>query len=125
MTLTHLAILAQVRAASLTLEMTLMIAQWDDAQLARRLFFNYRDGKGLRLTRFGHQVLQHCFACFDFELGSGESLHPQQMLFLDRRARLPYYCDAERLAVYDPLFAVQLRLVDGRVATLIEIDTGN
>jgi hypothetical protein len=44
------------------------------------------------------------------------------VLFLDRHAKMPYFCDRQKLVVYDKRFAVYLRLVGGDLAALMTID---
>ena len=90
--------------------------------MLRQMFSNYRDGRGLRLTRFGQQLMGSNFRFYQFDL-SDTTLQPTHLLFLDARAKMPYFCDENEIIVYDPAFAVRLRLVNGQIATLMEVDT--
>jgi hypothetical protein len=98
------------------------LTQWDDEQIVRRLFCNYRDGRGLRLSQFGQQLMQHCFKSYEFETDESEHQHAACLLFLDNRAKMPYYWEKGKLVIYDTKFAGWLRLV-GSMRTLVEIDT--
>jgi hypothetical protein len=108
----HTTLLIEEHAVNLTEEL-----------LARQMFANYRHGHGLRLTEFGQQLMQRCFQNFIFENYEKETMQPSRLMFLDRHARMPYFCDPTKIVIYDPLFAVRLRLVAGHLATLMEIDT--
>jgi hypothetical protein len=98
------------------------IATWNDAQMVRQMFANYRSDSGLRLTQLGDQLMRTCFQNFEFK-NCEESMQPSHLMFLDRHAKMPYFCDPTKIVIYDPLFATRLRLVGGRIATLMEIDT--
>jgi hypothetical protein len=115
----HCVILRRVRAEPTIAASITALHEWDDEQLARRLFLNYRAGGGLRLTHLGHQILQRCFESFSFSFDP----QPAHLMYLDTHAKLPYFADKHLIVVYDPLFAVQLRLLDGNLGALVEIDS--
>ncbi len=52
-------------------------------------------------------------------------MKPLQMIFLDKRARLPYYCGKENIVVYDYELGTKLKLVDGNISILMEIEMEN
>ena len=117
----HAVILAHVRARLVATPMQATVADWTDDQLVRRMFCNYRDGRGMRLTALGHQLLQYCFEHHSFPY-NGEPISPTELMFLDARVKLPFFRSERELALYDTMFAVRLRLVDGNIRTLMEID---
>lgn len=119
----HSVIITHIRSCADELSLAEQISSWDDQQLLRQMFANYRNQSGLRLTQFGQQLMQMCFKCYEFEHLTHEIMQPSHLMFLDRHARMPYFCNPTRIIIYDPLFAVRLRLVNGCVATLMEIDT--
>lgn len=93
-----------------------------DEQITRRMFSNYRGGLGLRLTKFGLQIMRQYFKGYELTVPEDEKLQPLHLIFLDKRAKMPYYCDESEIVVYDPVMAVKLRLVDGRLSILMEIE---
>jgi hypothetical protein len=116
----HATIIAYIRSRALD-SLAIQLAGWTDQQMLRQMFSNYREGRGLRLTRFGQQLMGSYFKFYKFDLEN--TLLPAQLLFLDARAKMPYFCDESEIDIYDLAFAVRLRLVNGQVATLMEIDT--
>jgi hypothetical protein len=118
----HTAVIHALRLRLATSPFAPQLAAWDDTQFVRRIFRNYRDGRGLRLSQFGQQLMQSCFKSYNFETGENEHQHAAYLLFLDNRAKLPYFWEPKKLVVYDEKFAAWLRLV-GDMPTLVEIDT--
>lgn len=100
--------------------------QLDDLKLARLLFSNYRGqgatARGLRLTRYGFDLLRHCFRAYPIDLPEGYRATLPELLYLDRRATLPYHLTATHLYVFESQLGIMLKLADGRIATLIEME---
>ena len=94
-----------------------------DEQIIRRMFLNYRAEHGLRLTNFGLQVMQSHFKGYDIKVPDDEEVKPVHLIFLDSKAKMPYYCGEGKIVVYDHILGVKLRLVDGRLSILMEIET--
>lgn len=93
-----------------------------DEQIAHRMFLNYRGSRGLRLTSFGLQIMQNHFKGYEISIPEDEKIQPLHLIFLDGKARMPYYCGDGKIVVYDYMLGVKLRLVDGRLSILMEID---
>jgi len=66
--------------------------------------------------------MRQYFKGYELTVPEDEKLQPLHLIFLDRRAKMPYYCDENEIVVYDPVLAVKLRLVDGRLSILMEIE---
>lgn len=94
-----------------------------DEQIIRRMFSNYRGERGLRLTQFGVQIMRQFFKGYEIKVPEDEKMQPLHLIFLDRRAKMPYYCGDKEIVIYDPVLAVKLRLLDGRISLLLEIET--
>jgi hypothetical protein len=112
------AILAHIRETSQDPKLLALT----DEELIRYLFCNHRGQHGLRLTAFGLQVLQGLFTAYDIKMPADEVVLPKHLICLDRTARLPYYFDKQHIVVFDSEFGIKLRLVNGRLATLMEIE---
>jgi hypothetical protein len=95
-----------------------------DVQIVHRMFFNYRGRRGVRLTNFGLQILRTYFQHYEVKVPKDEVIKPIHLVFLDDHATLPYYCDDGHIVVFDHELGVKLRLVDGRLSTLVNIEAG-
>ena len=95
-----------------------------DLKIMHRMFFNHRSERGVRLSNHGLQIMQNYFRSYTIAVPADEEIKPLHLVFLDERVSLPYYFDAERIVVFDDELAVKLRLVDGRLSKLVEIEMG-
>lgn len=91
-----------------------------EEQLIRKTFIAYRNGRGLRLSKLGQDLMQACFESYEFEMEPKDSEYLPFILFLDKQARMPYYWQGRKLIVYDTNFAIWLRLAGGSLATLMQ-----
>lgn len=120
MTTIHGAIIEFLReAADPTLAPLLALP---DAQIVHRMFFNHRGQRGVRLTNFGLQVMESYFQSYAIGVPKDEVIKPAHLVFLDERATLPYYCGQGKIVVFDGELGVKLKLVDGRLSTLVSIE---
>ena len=96
-----------------------------DEQIARMLFSNFRGReapKGLRLTNFGLQTMRGYFQSCEVKLPEGHTLSTPEILYLDHHATLPYHVTDTRIVVFESDLGMKLKLADGDIGTLIEID---
>lgn len=127
----HVALISYIRDAidkEIVNPLTKLLSGKTDDQIIRMMFANFRgragSARGLRLTNFGVQLMQSYFRAYDISpppephaLGSAE------LLYLDRKAKLPYHvADTGQMIVFDPELGIKLKLADGDVRTLIEMD---
>jgi hypothetical protein len=117
----HKAILSFLRETN-DPKLTTLIAL-PDAQLVHRMFSNHRGQRGVRLTRFGLQIMQGYFEAYTIKVPEDEVLKPMHLIFLDDHAALPYYFDADQIVVFDTELAIKLRLVNGRLSVLVSIES--
>ena len=94
-----------------------------DEQIVHRMFSNQRGSRGVRLTKFGLQIMQSYFETFAVKVPQDEVIKPTHLMFLDEHATLPYYCGDGRIVVFDSELGVKLRLVDGRLSVLATIES--
>lgn len=92
-----------------------------DEKMARQMFSNYRTGKGLRLTWFGWEVMARHFKSYKIMVPKNEKMQPSHLIFLDSHATMPYFFGDEEIVVFDHELGIKLRLIDGRLSTLVEI----
>lgn len=97
-----------------------------DEQIVRMMFFNVRgrDAKmrGLRLTNFGVTVMRSYFQAYEIER-EGKKLAALELVYLDKKARLPYWIDdIGNVVMFDPELGIKLKLADGDVTILMEMD---
>lgn len=93
-----------------------------DVQIIHRMFSNHRGQRGVRLTNFGLQIMESYFQSYSISVPKDEVIKPSHLMFLDQRATLPYYCDQGKIVVFDGELGVKLKLVDGRLSTLVSIE---
>lgn len=102
------------------------LAGLGDEQLVRMMFSSYRgraDARGMRLTNFGLQVMRSVFKSYEIALPEGHRLRVPEILYLDHRASLPYFVSDERVVLFESELGLKLKLADGDLATLIEIES--
>lgn len=114
----HRALIAHLRKSDVKKD----VEGLDDDQIARLLFANFRksgaDLHGLRLTHIGLQVMMQLFKSYEVPTPNKENITSACLLFLDRRARLPYYVSREKIVVFEPKLAVMLKLAGGATEKL-------
>lgn len=93
-----------------------------DGQIIHRMFSNHRGQRGVRLTNFGLQIMESYFQSYTVSVPKDEVVKPSHLVFLDERATLPYYCGQGKIVVFDGELGVKLKLVDGRLSTLVSIE---
>lgn len=125
----HSSLLSYIRetlAAEDNPVLTKMIDGKTDEQIVRMMFFNVRGRdsrmKGLRLTNFGVTVMKSYFQAYEIER-DGKKLGPMELVYLDKKARLPYWIDdVGNVVMFDPELGIKLKLADGDVTVLMEMD---
>lgn len=125
---THRAVLRHVREALATQPGPLQgkLAALGDEQLVRMMFSSYRgraDARGLRLTNFGLQVMRAAFKSYEIACPEGHRLRAPEILYLDHRASLPYFVSDERVVLFESELGMKLKLADGDIGTLLEIES--
>lgn len=98
-----------------------------DEQVMRLMFGNFRgrdqSTRGMRLTNFGLQIMETYFQSYNIRRAEGRKIAPVELLYLDRKAKLPYYIkDDNNLVMFDPELGIKLKLCDGDIQTLIDMD---
>lgn len=116
----HSGIIAYIRD-NINDKLAASFADLTDEQIVRRMFANYRSSKGLRLTNFGLQLMRQYFQGYRTLIPDDEHVRPMHLIFLDQHARLPYFCNANEIVVFDRLLGIKLQLIEGRLSTLVEI----
>lgn len=92
------------------------LAPLSDHQITHLMF----SGRGLRLTQFGVQIMQQHFISCRIDVPDEELSLPAHLLHLEAAARMPYYVGADHLIVYDPVQAMRLKIVEGRISILCQ-----
>lgn len=105
-----------------------------DEQVMHKLFHSFRgrdvEPKGMRLKWLGLELLSCYFRPYDITMPEDYRLGSQDLLWLDRRAKMPYYIgrgeDGKgdvRLVVFEPKLGVALKLADGMISILREAES--
>ena len=103
-----------------------MIDGKSDEQIIRMMFSNFRGraeaARGLRLTNFGVTVMRTYFQGYEIER-EGKKVGPMELVYLDKKARLPYWIDDQgNVVMFDPELGIKLKLADGDITILMEMD---
>lgn len=98
-----------------------------DEQIVRMMFRNFRGrdktARGLRLTNHGVAIMRVFFQPYEIDAHEGRKPGDAELVYLDRRAKLPYYIQENgNLVMFDPELGIKLKLADGDIRTLIEMD---
>jgi hypothetical protein len=98
-----------------------------DEQIVRLMFQNFRGrdktARGLRLTNHGLEIMRAFFQAYEIESCDGRRPGSSELVYLDRRAKLPYHIQENgSLVMFDPELGIKLKLADGDIRTLIEMD---
>ncbi len=99
----------------------------NDEQIVRMIFGNFRgrdqSARGMRLTNFGLQIMKTYFQAYDIKRPEGRKIASLELLYLDRKAKLPYFVKEDGdIIMFDPELGIKLKLADGDIGTLIEMD---
>src|SRR4051812_11437193 len=90
----HAKIVALIRHATISDESSVLTNKTDE-EIVRMIFGNFRGqdhaARGLRLTNFGVQIMRTCFQAYDISRPEGRKLASLELLYLDRKAKLPYF----------------------------------
>lgn len=96
-----------------------------DDKLAQKIFANFRGAdasRGLRLTKFGVEIMKKYFWFFAIPLPEGAAVKPKTLLYLDRRATMPYYVSNEGYVVFERDLGFKLKLAEGNMDVVREIE---
>jgi len=101
----------------------LTIATMPREKLLKKLFRNYRLGRGLRLTRFGFDILGKKFETFT-DIVDAPTLAGRARVFLDHNAKLPYYISEKKeeieFSTFERQMAFIFRLCDRDLSIFID-----
>lgn len=124
----HYALVSYIREMSQKNNSLIQIlADKTDEQIIRLMFQNFRgrdkSARGLRLTNHGLEIMRAFFQAYEIEAFEGRRPGSTELIYLDRRAKLPYHIrENGSLVMFDPELGIKLKLADGDIRTLIEMD---
>lgn len=125
----HAAIIAHLRKSSADIGSDLHkhLETLTDPQVVKLMFSSVRGrgetARGLRLTNSGLQMMMEHFKYFEVKFPEGHKLQANELVYLDRRAHLPYFCSAEKIVLFETELGMKLKLMDGDITRLCEIET--
>ena len=125
----HQFLVDYIREAALKEETpaTKLLEGRNDLEIVRKMFKNYRGkgerARGLRLSNYGIALMRLFFRAYEIKLPEGNTFGPPAILYLEHRSKLPYYIsDTGELTMFDADLSIRLKLCDGDIRTLIEMD---
>lgn len=81
----------------------------------KKVFANYRNGRGLRLTKFGYVALRNLkYQSYQIPITSG-TLKPWQKIVLDNEMEWPYFIETKdkSITLFNELDYMDLKMFDG------------
>ena len=97
-----------------------------DEEIVRMMFSNYRgrekNARGLRLTHIGLMLMKEYFKAYEIALPADHKIGNRELLYLDKRATLPYYLSSDKLVLFESELGIKLKLADGDLSILMEIE---
>lgn len=93
-----------------------------DKQIVHLMFSNRdkENSHGMRLTRFGLQVMQEFFKGTIIVVK--KKMATVHLLYLEKSAKFPYFYQNDELVVFDDVLGFKLKLADGDIDILIKIE---
>lgn len=124
----HAKLVTLLREATERDENTIFTGKTDE-QVVRMMFGSFRGRdqttRGMRLTNMGLQVMTSYFQAYQIKRPEGRKVTAIELLYLDRRSKLPYFVgETGQLVMFDPDLGIKLKLCDGDIQTLIDMDDG-
>ena len=114
-------------------EMHTHFVGFSDEQLFHKIFHNYRGTdmpKGLRLTWLGYSMIKTYFKEHPVDVPEGYRLGFLDLLYLDNRAKMPYYIGrgenddgGTMLVVFESKLGILLKLADGMISNLRDMES--
>ena len=106
---------------------------YSDEQVYHKIFYSYRGKggppKGLRLSWLGLEMLSTYTQSFDIEVPEGYKIGSHDLLWLDGKAKMPYYIGygeredgRPRLVVFEAKLGITLKLADGMISNLRDME---
>lgn len=125
----HAAVVAYLKGAAVKrgdTELADAFANMGDHRVARMIFSNMRAVEGvwhgLRLSKTGLEIMRRYFQSVEVAMADGKRLSHRNVLYLDGRAKMPYYASGEGYTLFETKLAISLKLAEGCVDTLREMD---
>lgn len=98
-----------------------------DEAMVTLMFSNYRgrgtNAHGLRLTNTGLQFMLPYFVHYEATTPEKRAIRTNELLYLDRKARLPYFCAEGRIVVFETELGMKLKLWGGDISALVRIES--
>jgi len=105
----------------------------EDEKVFHKIFQSYRGNntpKGLMLTWVGYRLLSTYIKSYEIMLPDECRLGSRDLLYLDDRAKMPYYISrgedesgGTRLVVFEAKLGIMLKLADGMISNLRDMET--
>lgn len=91
-------------------------------EICHLFFGSYRNGKGMKLTRHGHEILKHFYESYEVKFPEDFRTVNKHLIFLDRFVRFPYFLTKNSIFLFDTTDGVNIKIVGGDLDLLIELE---
>ena len=87
--------------------------EWARLITVRKIFPNYRRGKGLRVSRDGLHFLKKLYDSYEIHIKSSKPVKTRDIVLLEKHLDYPYYVTDRILILFSERDAVDFKLYDG------------
>ncbi len=105
----------------------------EDEKVLHKIFHSYRGKdappKGMRLSSLGYRMLGTYVKSYEINMPEGYRLGSRDLLYLDARAKMPYYIGRGEdedgstiLVVFEAQLGILLKLADGMISNLRDME---
>ena len=77
------------------------------------VFYNYRSGKGLRLSKSGCFLMQEIYDSYEIKIKSNKPIKTKDIILLEKHLVYPYFITEKKLILFSEKDAVDFKLYDG------------
>ena len=77
------------------------------------VFYNYRSGKGLRLSKSGCYLMQEVYDSYEINIKSNKPIKTKDIILLEKHLVYPYFITEKKLILFSEKDAVDFKLYDG------------
>ena len=90
--------------------------EWGDWSMqitVGKIFSNHRQGKGMRVSKFGLLFMRRVYDSYDIQINSSKPVKTKDIVLLEKHLDYPYYVTDRRLILFSERDAVDFKLYNG------------
>jgi len=87
--------------------------EWSRQITVGKIFSNHRQGKGMRVSKFGLLFMRRVYDSYDIQIKSPKPVKTKDIVLLEKHLDYPYYVTDRRLILFSERDAVDFKLYNG------------